>query len=255
MIESATPPDAQPSLTSRDDGSTIAYHHTPGKSPGVMFLTGFMSDMSGGKAIHLEKYCRARGCAFLRFDYQGHGASSGAFKDGTIGRWADDAVFALDQLTEGPQVLVGSSMGGWIMLLTALRRPERVAGLLGIAAAPDFTEDMIGPRLTTAQKECIKRDGFVAVPGACGDKPHIITGRLLEDGSRHLVLRKTIPLTCPMRLIHGMRDEDVPWRTSLRLSQMSASADVELILVKNGGHRLSEPNDLDRLTAVLEGLL
>ncbi|HEB78943.1 MAG TPA: alpha/beta hydrolase [Rhodospirillales bacterium] len=239
----------------RDDGATIAYHHTPGKSPGVMFLTGFMSDMTGGKALHLEEYCRKQGRAFLRFDYQGHGASSGAFKDGTISGWTEDAVFALDALAEGPQILVGSSMGGWIMLLAALQRPERVAGLLGIAAAPDFTENIIENKLTAEQKETIERDGFISMPSDYDDSPYIITKALLEDGRNNLLLNKPIPLTCPVRLIHGVKDADAPWRTSLRISEMLTSGDVELTLVKEGGHRLSEPADLDRLTRNLEALI
>ncbi len=136
MGDTATVP--QPKFAQREDGETIAYHRTRGKSPGVIFLTGYMSDMTGTKAICLEDFCRARGLAYLRFDYFGHGASSGAFTDGTIGRWADDATFALDTLTDGPQILVGSSLGGWIMLLAALRRPERIAAILGIASAAGF---------------------------------------------------------------------------------------------------------------------
>ena len=220
-----------------------------------MFLTGFKSDMTGGKALHLEEHCRRQGRAFLRFDYQGHGQSSGAFEDGSIGQWAGDAVFVLDHVAEGPHVLVGSSMGGWIMTLAAVQRPERVAGLLGIAAAADFTEDLIEPDLTAEQRQTLVRDGKVSEPGDYDEEPYFITQKLLEDGRKNLVLRKPIPLTCPVRLIHGMKDEDVPWQTSLRLSQMLASVDVEISLVKNGGHRLSEPHDLDRLTQTLEALI
>lgn len=259
MTDAATPPrtphGALPSTITRDDGATIAYHRTPGKSPGVVFLTGFMSDMSGSKALHLEEHCKSQGRAFLRFDYQGHGESSGAFEDGTIGSWAGDAVFALDELCEGPQVLVGSSMGGWIMVLAALQRPERIAGMLGIAAAPDFTEDLIEPGLTPEQRDALMRDGSIPVENDYGDKPYAITRELLEDGRKNLVLRKSIPLTCPARLIHGMKDEDVPWQTSLQLKQMLTSSDVETILIKDGGHRLSEPDDLERLTRVLEALV
>ncbi len=251
-----TPADADPpDVVDRDDGATIAYHRTPGKSPGVIFLTGFLSDMTGGKALALEAFCRSRGQAYLRFDYFGHGASSGAFTDGTIGRWAEDTVFVLDRLTEGPQVLVGSSLGGWIMLLAALARPQRVAGLLGIAAAPDFTEDLIPHELSGEQKAVLERDGVVYLESPYDPEPTPVTRTLLEDGARHLVLRREMPLDCPVRLIHGMRDPDVPWQTSLRLARMIRSADVELTLVKDGEHRLSEDADLERLCGVLDALL
>ena len=238
----------------REDGATIAYPRTPGKSPGVVFLTGYQSDMEGGKALRFEQFCRARGRGYLRFDYYGHGRSSGAFTDGTIGRWADDAVFALDRLTAGPQILVGSSLGGWIMLLVALRRPERVAGLLGIAAAPDFTKD-IPPMLSEEQQRQLEHDGVVAVYSPYDPEPTPVTRRLLEEGRNHLLLEGEIPLDCPVRLIHGMRDPDVPWRTSLRLADRLRSTDVEIALVKNGEHRLSEPYDLDRMCNALDALL
>ncbi|MCW8951692.1 MAG: alpha/beta hydrolase, partial [Rhodospirillales bacterium] len=157
MTDEMTLPDA-PRILARSDGATIAYHSTKGKSPGVVFLPGFMSDMTGSKALMLEAHCRARGQAFLRFDYTGHGESSGRFEDGTIGSWADDAIHAIETLTEGSQVLVGSSMGGWIMLLAALALPERIAGMVGIAAAPDFTEDPFESELTAEQRTVLERD-------------------------------------------------------------------------------------------------
>lgn len=237
------------------DGATIAYHFTPGKSPGVIFLPGFKSDMTGTKALHLDGFCRARGQAYVRFDYFGHGASSGAFADGTIGRWGEDAVTVLDEAARGPQVLVGSSMGGWIMVLAALQRPERVAAMLGLAAAPDFTEDLMEGGLTAEQRATLERQGYVEMPDCYGGEPYPITRALLEDGRRHLVLRKALPLDMPVRLIHGMKDEDVPWQTSLRLAQMLRSTDVETTLVKDGAHRLSEPDDLKRLDTTLEALL
>ncbi len=255
MTDATKPAAVDAQIISRSGGGTIAYHFTPGKSPGVVFLTGLMSDMTGGKALSLEGFCRARGQAFLRFDYFGHGASSGAFTDGTIGGWTEDAVFVLDELTDGPQVLVGSSMGGWIMLLAALERPRRVGGLLGIAAAPDFTEDLIRPGLTGEQKKALEHDGLVRLPSDYGEDPYTITKALLEDGRKHLLLGGEIPLEIPVRLIHGMEDADVPWRTSLRLARMLRSADVEISLVKDGGHRLSEAEDLERLCRTLEALL
>lgn len=255
MADSTTPPVAPPHLLRRDDGATIAYHRTHGKSPGVVFMTGYMSDMTGTKAILLEHFCRARGLAYVRFDYFGHGESSGVFTDGTVGRWADDAVFVLDRLTEGPQVLVGSSLGGWIMLLAALRRPHRVAALLGIAAAPDFTEDLIPEMLTDEQKRILEREGVVHVYSPYDEQPTPVTRLILEEGRDHLVLRNEMPLDCPVRLIHGMRDPDVPWQTSLRIADRLRSTDVEIDLIKTGEHRLSEPDDLERLCETLEALL
>jgi len=212
--------------------------------------------MTGGKALLVEQLCRQRGQAFLRFDYTGHGASSGRFEDGTIGRWSEDAVAALDVLSEGPQVLVGSSMGGWIMLLVALARPERIAGLVGIAAALDFTEDLIHETLTDDQHASLARDGFVEIVNCYDDqKPYRIEKRLLDDGRNHLLLGGPIDLHVPVRLIHGMCDEDVPWRTGLRIVERLKSDDVEITYAKASGHRLSEPHDLTRLQRTVDALL
>lgn len=219
-------------------------------------MTGFMSDMTGGKALALEEMCRARGQAYLRFDYRGHGASSNAFKEGCIGDWADDALDVLDRLTQGPQLLVGSSMGGWIMLLTALARPERVAGLVGIAPAPDFTENLIWRELTERQRRVMAEQGFVEIPSDYGDQPYVITQRLIEDGRQHLLLDKgKLPLAMPVRIIQGMDDKDVPWQTALDIQKAVESRDVEVTFVKSGGHRLSEPEDLARLTRTVAALL
>jgi pimeloyl-ACP methyl ester carboxylesterase len=248
-------PLSQAEILARKDGATIAYHRTDGRSPGVVFLTGFRSDMTGGKATMLEDFCRRRGQAFLRFDYTGHGESSGRFEDGTIGSWTEDAVAALDELTQGPQILVGSSMGGWIMLLAALARPKRVAGLVGIAAAPDFTEDLLEHDLTPEQRKVMARDGVVYVDSEYDPEPTPFTKALIEEGREHLLLRRRIPLDCPVRLLHGMRDPDVPWQTSLRIQQMLAAEDVEVTLVKDGDHRLSRDHDLARLAHTVDVLL
>ncbi|MBT3238784.1 MAG: alpha/beta hydrolase [Rhodospirillaceae bacterium] len=242
-------------ILTRPDGATIAYRQLDGDGPGVVFLGGFMSDMEGSKAVALEDHCRATNRAFLRFDYTGHGQSSGDFADGTIGAWADDATFAIEELTRGPQVLVGSSMGGWIMLLVALRLKQRIAGLIGIAAAPDFTEDLIDRELTTEQRAVMQRDGKVEVACDYGDEPYTITQALIDDGREHLLLGKPIRLDLPVRLIQGIKDADVPWQTALRIQEMLESTDVEVTLVKDGGHRLSEAHDLDRLMGTLEALL
>lgn len=244
-----------PEVLTAPDGATIAYHRTHGRSPGVVFLTGYSSDMTGQKAVALEAFCRARGNAFVRFDYLGHGRSSGAFVDGTVGRWCDDAVLVLDRLTAGPQILVGSSLGGWIMVLAALRRRSRVAGLLGLAAAPDFTEDLIVPELSPADRQRLDTEGVIMLANPYGEEPTPVTKAIIDDGRKHLVLRADIPLACPVRLIHGLDDHDVPWRTSVRLAERLKSADCDVTLIKGAGHRLSEDADIARLTATLERLL
>ncbi len=251
-MSSEQPPAAR---LSRPREESLAYHSTAGRAPGIIFLGGFLSDMTGTKARALEAYARGRGQAFLRFDYQGHGESSGRFEDGTIGRWAEDAIAAIDELSEGPQILVGSSMGGWIMLLAALARPERVAALLGIAAAPDFTEDLMWQRFPEEIKAEIETQGVHYEASDYAETPYPLTKRLIEEGRRHLLLRGPIPLTCPVRLLHGMQDPDVPWETALRLADKLESRDVEVVLVKDGDHRLSEPADLRRLEATLDRLL
>lgn len=245
-----------PSILSRDNDSMIAYHHTPGKGPGVMFLTGFKSDMQGGKALALEAFCKERGHAFTRFDYSGHGESSGSFEDGSIGEWADDAVAVLDHVAEGPQILVGSSMGGWMMLLTALARPTRVCGLVGIAAAPDFTRDLIPQALNDHQKADLESTGYCEIPNCYDDEePYKIGKKLLDEGNNHILLDAEIPLDMPVRLIHGLLDEDVPWQTAQKIMDKIRSTDVEVQFVKSGDHRLSEPHDIDRLLRTVGALL
>src|SRR5690349_9461615 len=208
-----------PEFLARDDGERIAYRRVPGKAPGIVFLGGFMSDMSGTKATALEAFCRARGQAFLRFDYFGHGASSGAFRDATIGRWREDAITVLDHLTQGPQILVGSSMGGWMMLLAALARPASVAALVGIAAAPDFTQELMWPSFSADEQRRLVNEGAITVPSEYDPRGYTITHQLIEEGRRHLVLGDTVPIACPVRLLHGMADPDVPWQMSLRLAE------------------------------------
>ncbi|PKR51955.1 alpha/beta hydrolase [Thalassospira marina] len=238
------------------DGSKIAYHAIPRKQaatpndekPGILFLGGFMSDMTGTKATHLEQHCVRRGLAYTRFDYSGHGQSSGRFADGTIGQWARDAIAILDEVAHGPQILVGSSMGGWISLLAALARPDRVTGLIGIAAAPDFTEDLMWAQFSEDQKHTILEKGALVEPTEYGDDPYTITRALIEDGRNHLLLRDTINLDIPVRLVQGMEDPDVPWQTALKLAEKLSSNDVEIQLVKSGDHRLSKPAELDAIT-------
>jgi pimeloyl-ACP methyl ester carboxylesterase len=211
--------------------------------------------MTGTKALYLEDYCRRDGRACLRFDYFGHGASSGDAVRGTIGRWTDDATAVLDSLTEGPQILVGSSMGGWIMLLAALARSDRVHSLVGIAAAPDFTEDLLWPRLDPGQRAEIMAKGATTLPSEYDPAGYTYRRELIEEGRRHLVLRGAIAIDCPVRLLHGMRDASVPWQTSLHLAERLTSRDVAVILVKEGDHRLSTALDLARLAATLDELV
>jgi pimeloyl-ACP methyl ester carboxylesterase len=246
---------ADPAILARPDGATIAYHRLVGTLPGIVFLGGFRSDMTGSKALFLEDYCRRRGCAFVRFDYFGHGASSGEFAEGTIGRWREDAIGVIDSLTTGPQVLVGSSMGGWVMLLAALARPGRIAGLVGIAGAPDFTEELLWPRLSPAQRDEIIERGRVILPSSYDPAGYLYTRALVEDGRRHLLLQEPIALDMPVRLLHGLADESVPWQLSLRLAERLTGRDVALTLVKDGDHRLSTPPDLARLAQTLDALV
>lgn len=236
-------------------GRKLAYHRSPGTGPGVLFCGGFRSDMTGTKATHLESWARARGLAFLRFDYSGHGQSSGAFEDGCIGDWAADACAVLDALTEGPQILVGSSMGGWIALLLARARPDRIAGLVGIAAAPDFTEDSLWAGFDADQRSTLLRDGRVALPSDYSDEPYIYTLRLIEDGREQLVLRTPLRLPFPVRLLQGTADTDVPPQVALRLLDHAEGSDIRLTLVKGADHRFSTPACLALVEAAVTEIL
>lgn len=246
------PAEPAPNKLPQPDGATIAYHAVPGKSPGVMFCGGFKSDMTGTKAMALDAYCRATERAYTRFDYFAHGQSSGSFEDGTIGRWAADAIAVLDRATTGPQVLVGSSMGGWIMLLVARARPERVKGLVGIAPAPDFTTDLIPARWPPERLAELKEKGVLHLPSQYDSEPYTYTWKLIEDGNRHLVLDRPIAFDGPVRLLHGMADPDVPWRHSLKLVENLTSADAAVTFIKEGDHRLSRQADIARLLATVD---
>ncbi len=210
--------------------------------------------MTGEKALAIEAYCRARGHACLRLDYSGHGASLGRFEDGTIGRWTEDALFLIDRLTEGPLVVIGSSMGGWIALLVTLARPSRVAAVIGIAAAVDFTESLIWEAMGPVERATLQRDGLLRVPSAYGGE-QIITRALIDDGRQHLLLHRPAEITCPVRLLQGGLDRDVPWETALKLSAALTASDVRVSLIKDGDHRLSRPKDLALLRATLAEFL
>lgn len=198
--------------------------------------------MQGAKASYLEERCQSRNQNFLRFDYTGHGMSSGAFKDGTIGAWLQDALDVFDTLTEGPQILVGSSMGGWIAFLLALRRQERIAGMIGVAAAPDFSEDVYNHVFGIEERKHLEQTGLIYLP-TTGD-PHPMTRTLFEDGRKHLILQEKFSLPCPVRLIHGKNDDTVPWRKAEKIREQLASPDLKIIWIEDGDHRLSRPQDL-----------
>ena len=253
--ESMTDEKFPPSLLSLPDGGHVAYRHLPGRSPTVVFLCGYASDMTGTKARFLHRACAEAGHAYLRFDYRGRGESSGRFEDGTVGSWTDDACAVIETVTRGALVLVGSSMGGWIMLLVARRLPERVRALLGVAAAPDFTEDGIWSRMSAGERETFAARGVIHMPSEYSDEPYPVTLRLMEDARGRLQLRDRIPLDCAVRLIHGYRDCDVPWQTSLRLASRLRASDVTVEIVHDGDHRLSRDADLVRLARVLGGIL
>ena len=238
-------------MLSRPDGQSLAFHHTAGFSPGVIFCSGFMSDMEGTKATALEKAMTGLRRSYTRFDYLGHGQSTGKFEDGTISRWTDDAVAILDNCTAGPQIIVGSSMGGWIGLRMAELRPERVVGFVGIAAAPDFTARMWDD-MPEDGKKAIETTGQWHQPSEYSDEPYIITKKLIDDGPRNFLLDRPINVTCPVHLLQGMKDDSVPWNTALKIQDALVSANVTVSLLKNGDHRLSGPDDITRLILATE---
>jgi pimeloyl-ACP methyl ester carboxylesterase len=227
-------------------GRHIAYHKsepTDKTLPGVVFMGGFMSDMTGTKATRLEELCQQRGQGYVRFDYSGHGQSEGDFTDGSVCSWADDAIAVMDQLTEGPQILVGSSMGGWIAMLTARARPERVAGIVGIAAAPDFTEEMRYD-LDTRQLSDLQNNGLTHIPSDYGS-PYPISNTLIEDSKGQCLLTKPINIHCPVRLIQGTEDKAVPASKPVRIKAVLESTDVEITMIDGGDHSLSRPEDIE----------
>ena len=234
---------AEISRLSRPGGLRLAVRHRKGRGPTIVFLPGYMSDMEGGKALALDSWAAEKGRAMLRLDYSGCGASEGAFTDGTLTTWRDDVLFLIDRLVEGPFTLVGSSMGGWLALLVGLARPERLTGLVGIAAAPDFTDW----GFTEEQKLQILREGKIEEPSDYGDQPYVTTKAFWQSGEANRLLHGSIAIDCPVRLLHGQRDEVVPWRNALTLAQQLRSADVQTLLIKDGDHRLSREQDLARL--------
>lgn len=239
---------------SQEDGETIAYMCRSGETPGVVWLGGFKSDMMGTKAEALDAWARERGRAYMRFDYFGHGQSSGEFREGTISRWRADALKMLDTLCTGPQILVGSSMGGWIALLAALARPDRVKGLLLLAPAPDFTEALMWADMPEEVRRQIMDEGEWEHPSAYGEDPYPITRTLIEDGRKNLLLGGSIALSCPVRVLQGMEDPDVPWQHAMKLIDR-IEGNPAITLVKRGDHRLSTEEDLVRMRSALDALL
>jgi pimeloyl-ACP methyl ester carboxylesterase len=240
-------------LSSLDTGSgrLLAFRKREGAGPTLIFLPGYMSDMEGGKATALDCWAESQGRAMIRFDYAGCGSSAGDFEAQTLAGWRDDVLGVIDRLAEGPVVLVGSSMGGWLMLLAALARPERVAGLVGIAAAPDFTDW----GFTSEQKTMLLAEGRLEEPPPYGEAPSVTTRAFWESGERLKLLDAEIAIDCPVRLLHGLADRDVPWRVSLRLMEQLRSSDTQACLIKDGDHRLSRDGDIAILIATVDRLL
>jgi pimeloyl-ACP methyl ester carboxylesterase len=232
----------------------IAVRARAGAPPGLFWLGGYKSDMKGTKAVALDEWAAEASRACVRFDYSGHGESEGAFTDGTIGRWLADSLAVFDACGRGPQILIGSSMGGWLALLVAreLRRRGRdgaasVAGMVLIAPAVDFTEELMWKRFTPEIKRELAQTGVWARPSQNAPEPYLVTRQLIEEGRNHLLLGGMIETGCPVRILQGVEDPDVPWRHAVELTSRLASDDVVLTLVKDGDHRLSRPEDVERL--------
>jgi pimeloyl-ACP methyl ester carboxylesterase len=246
--------DQRAAYLAQDGGARIAYLKRDGAAPGVVWLGGFRSEMTATKATALDAWAEQKGRALVRFDYFGHGASSGDFRDGTVSRWRGDALEVLDRLTEGRQILVGSSMGAWLALLVALARPDRVAALLLIAPATDFTQELLWTSFSVVARREIVEKGEWLRPSAYEPDPYPITRTLIEDGRKHLLLGAPIALSCPVRVIQGMQDPDVPWQHALRLVDRLGT-DTRITLVKNGDHRLSMPQELELIEQTLSALV
>jgi pimeloyl-ACP methyl ester carboxylesterase len=244
-----------------DAARRIAVRHADGGAPGLFWLGGFKSDMKGSKAEALARWAAEHRRACIRFDYSGHGESGGDFAEGTIGRWLEEALAVFASRAQGPQILIGSSMGGWLALLllrelrrrtTAGEKPAgTVAGLVLIAPAVDFTEELMWKRFPSATKREIVQKGFWSRPSQYSEEPYPITRALIEDGRQHLILGELIETGCPVRILQGVQDPDVPWQHAVDLSSRLAHDDVVLTLIKDGDHRLSRPEDIERLIAAV----
>ncbi|KAK6316760.1 palmitoyl-protein thioesterase ABHD10, mitochondrial [Coregonus clupeaformis] len=239
----------------RPDLPKLAYRKVKGKSPGVVFLPGFASNMGGKKADALEEFCQSLGHSYLRFDYTGCGSSEGEMVDGTVGTWKKDVLYVLDELVEGPQILVGSSMGGWLMCLAAIARPERTAAMVGISTAADHFVTVFNTLPIEARKE-IEEKGQWVVPTKHNEEGSItFTTEFLKEAEQHCILQSPIPVTCPVRLIHGMKDQDVPWHISMQVAERVLSNDVDVILRKHGQHRMVEKEDIKLIVYTIDDLI
>lgn len=235
----------------REDGQTLAFKRRDGDGPGLVWLSGFNATMDGNKARALDAWAQREGRALVRFDYFGTGASSGERAEATIGRWREDVLAVLDQLTQGPQILVGSSLGGWLAVLAALARPDRVKALILLAPATDLTEALMWDVLPLHVREALERDGRWDMPTSEGGTM-VITRKMIEEGRNWLLLDAPVPLQTPVRILQGWRDRDVPWSHAMRLFEQIEGEDVRLDLIKSADHRLSEPGDIERLFALIE---
>ena len=251
MNDYLDPPRIEPLDEEPSPGQGLEYRLRPGRGPTIVFLPGYMSDMEGTKALALDAWAEREGRAMLRFDYAGCGSSAGDFGSQTLTSWRNNVTALIDEVAQGDVVLVGSSMGGWLMLLAALARPARVRGLVGIAAAPDFTSW----GFTQDQKMTILREGRLEQPSAYGERPTVTTRAFWESGEMHRLLHSDIAIECPVRLLHGQADPDVPWTYSLELVKRLRSPDVQATFIKDGDHRLSRPSDIATLTATVNALL
>ena len=234
----------------RPDGESLALRRVAGSGPTVVWIGGFRSDMEGTKALALDATARERGWNYVRYDHFAHGASSGDWREATIGRWREDAIALIDSL-EGPVVPVGSSMGGWVALLLALARPDRLAGLVLVNPAPDFTEDLMWPGLADHERQAILREGETLVVED-GLGPYVLTRRMFEEARDWLLLRGALPVSAPVHILQGRADDVVPWRRQIALIERLTGADVRLDLIEGGDHRLSTPADLARLVDAVE---
>ena len=237
-------------VLTREDGLKVAYRRVDGEGPTVVWLGGFHSDMTGTKAEVLAEQAKATGGSYVRFDYFGHGESEGAFRDGTISRWRADTLAVIDELTQGPLVLVGSSMGGWLSCLATIARPDRVKALVLIAPAPDFTEELMWKTFSPEARHEIEIKGFWLRPSEYGE-PYPITRGLIEDGRKHLLLGSAIDVGCPIHILQGGQDPDVPWRHAFALAHRLPADDVVLTMIQDGDHRLSRPQDIARIIAAV----
>lgn len=222
------------------------YEGRPDNGPCILFMPGFRSDMEGTKALYLDSRCRERQQSFIRFDYRGHGRSEGSFEDGTIGLWLQDSLDIIDNVCKDKDIVVaGSSMGGWLALLVSIERPDRISGVLGIAAAPDFTREIFNDHMNASQRQEMKEKGHIDLPNAYSDEPYRITLALIEDGEKYCLLDKSIPVKVPVTLVQGMRDEDVPWTKTFRIDKCLKEVETKIILIDDADHRLSGTEDLE----------